>query len=675
MDVVVVASSENSIQESLRMLLGENYTVLVARTLPQLLAHVEERPIDVVILDEFLGNEHCVPVFDRLRAVTAEVTCIVLTVQTTSETTGELRAKGVYDIVAKPFDREALLSVVLRGMERSRLMAKLAAASKPARRRESAPAGPALFERSRERKEMLESLRKFLRAITDVLMPDRLYMLVLDAVVEMFALNKAVLLLWNDERQQMMMKASVGLNMTGLDNDTASWNGLLDWLRRHDQILNLDDPDTDAEPEELIEASREMAFLQGSLCVPLSAKGRMIGILVLGRKVTGKRLSEVEIEFLYLLSQQIAAIIENARHHRAVLVQKERYKEILQGVTSGLIATDSGGRLLVLNKAAEQMLKVKASEITGSNVQRIGSVFADIINRTLREGKSFCRQEVIDPATKALLGISTSLLTDDAGKPIGAVALFTDLSTVKTHGAGEFEDAWQRCAHCMAQEIKNPLVAIRTFTQLFPQNYADEKFRGEFAEIALKEIDKLDGVVEKLLKFSQPLQLRMEPGDIISLVEESLDQALKDTGQQNFVVQKHFEAVNGRTVFDRNLLSEAFAQVFFNALEAMPSGGTLRISAGTRRNARSADSGRGNGVSAPVFTEICIADSGPGIPPEEISNVFRPFYSNKIKGMGLGLAISQKIIRGHSGDITISSEPNKGTIVRVMLPQGAVQDA
>jgi PAS domain S-box-containing protein len=670
MDVIVVATNEGSIQESLRVLLGEKYTVLVAHSLPQLLSTVTDQPVDVVVLDEFFASQNCVTVFDQLRSVSAEITCIVLAIHSVSETANQLRAKGVYDIIPKPFDRESLLSVVRRAVERSRLLAKLDAVKQPPRPKKIPQAGPVVFEQQNQRKEMLESLRKFLRAISDVLVPEKLHALVLDAVVEMFTLNKAALLLWSEEQQQMLMKAAVGLNVAGLEGYLAPWRSLTEWLRRNDQILNLDDPEAESEPEAMIEVKKELALLQGRVCVPLSIKGRMTGILVLGKKATGKRLSDVEIEFLYLLSQQIAAIIENAQHHRAAVVQKERYKEILQGVASGLIATDASGRLLLLNKAAEQILKLKASDVNGHNVQRIGSVFADIINRTLREGKSFCRHEATDPATRSLLGISTSLLTDDSGKTVGAVALFTDLSTVKPLG-GDFDEAWQRCALCMAQEIKNPLVAIRTFTQLLPQNYSDDKFRNEFAEIAIKEIDKLDGAVEKLLKFSQPLQLRPEQGDIISLLEESLDQALKETQKTDVQVVKHLEGVNGRTFFDKALLNEAFVHVFRNALDAMPSGGTIDISMGVLQPANSAI-GRHNGSSSGEFTEIRIADSGVGIEPEEIQNLFKPFYSKKVKGMGLGLAISQKIIREHKGDITISSTPQKGTTVTVVLPQGVV---
>ncbi len=674
MDVIVVASSEDSIQESLRMLLGDEHMLVSAGTLPQLLNAVVEQPVDLVILDEFLENTDCASVFQRLRSLCPDLTCIMLAVQTRSDMTREMRAKGVYDIVAKPFDKEALLAATTRALERARLIQRLAAfkeapAQAPGR---SVPLGTPPDERAvTQRSEMLDSLRKFLKAVADVSAPDRLHALVLDAVVEMFAVNRAALLLHSEDKLQMRMTAAVGIDTSALNGyRTVPWTSLVSWLRKYDQILNLDDPDARHDLDEMLPVRKELSLLQARICVPLAAKGRLIGALVLGRKVTGKRLSDTELEFLYLLSQQIAAIIENAKQHRAVFVQKERFEEILQGVTSGLMATDSDGRLIILNKAAEQILGLKASEVMGQNVQRVGSVFADIVFRTLRQEKSFCRQEVIDPATKLLLGITTSLLTDTGGQPIGAVILFTDLSTVK-RPAEDIDDAWQRCALCMAQEIKNPLVAIRTFTQLFPESYADEKFRDEFSEIALKEIDKLDSVVERLLTFSQPLETRPELGDIHSLLEEGIDGILETAQSQNITMKKNFEIANGRLPFDRSLMSEALAQILRNALEAMPSGGTLTVSTKAGRYPDPQLVGQENGIPPGMVAEISISDTGTGISPEEMPNLFKPFHTSKVKGMGLGLAISRRIVREHSGDIFVSSEPNKGTEVKIVLPQGA----
>ena len=679
MDVIVVASSEGSIQQSLRMLLGQDHFLVPARTLPELLNAIIERPVDVVILDEFLESAECASVFRRLRTLSPDVTCIMLTVQADSDMAREMRAKGVYDIVDKPFDKDALFASVERALERSCLLQKLAAAktisSRPSTETGLQGVSPA-DSQTTQRREMLDSLRKFLKAAADVSKPERLYSLMLDAVVEMLAINKAVLLLHTDEPPRMLIKAAVGIDAASLhDYRMSPWTGAVSWLKRYDQILNLDDPDSHAQSEEMLAIEKELNLLQARVCVPLIASGRFIGLLALGKKVTGKRLFEADLEFLYLLSQQIAAIIDNARQHRAVFVQKEKFEEILRSVTSGLMATDFEGRLIVFNKAAEQILGLKASEMIGQSVQRVGSVFADIVFRTLREEESFCRKEVVDPATKSLLGISTSLLTDAGGKPIGAVALFTDLSTVKRPGVDDKGDAWQRCALSMAQQIKNPLVAIRTFTQLFPDSGSDTKARDEFSKIALGEIDKLDAVVERLLKFSQPLDVQAEPGDIHAFLDEKIGNIVETAKLQNIRVEKKFEMANGHISFDRNLLSEAFVQILDNAIEAMPSGGTLTVATRTSRYPNSQLDGQDNGIPPGMVAEISIADTGVGMGPEEMPNLFEPFHTSKVKGMGLGLAIARRIVRVHHGDVVISSESNKGTVVKVILPQGAERHA
>jgi signal transduction histidine kinase len=140
--------------------------------------------------------------------------------------------------------------------------------------------------------------------------------------------------------------------------------------------------------------------------------------------------------------------------------------------------------------------------------------------------------------------------------------------------------------------------------------------------------------------------------------------------EKNITLERHFDVSNGRIPFDKNLLGEALEQILHNALEAMPSGGTLAISTSTKTYPGS-ESGTGNGVPPGPVVEISIADTGVGISVDEMYNLFKPFHTNKVKGMGLGLSISRRIIQEHRGDILISSEPNKGTVVKVILPQGA----
>ncbi len=675
MDVIVVASNEESIQEALRVLLGKDRLLVPACTLPQLLDAVAEKPVDLVIIDEFLEKIDCATVFQRLQSLVPDTACILLAVQTKSEMAREMRARGIYDIIAKPFDKDVLLASVKRALERAHLMQRLTAARHAAAQTPPQPFPPAPSAEERypvQRREMFESLRRFLKATTSVLEPERLFSLVLDAVVEMFTINRAALLLYDDTTRQTKIRAASGLDPVTLNSsEPVSWSGVISWLRRNNQILNLDDPALPWASEEMLGIRKELDLLQTRICVPLVTRGRLIGMLAIGKRITGKKLTDVEMEFLCLLSQQVAAIIESATRHHAIFTQKEKFEEIIQGVSSGLMATDSEGRLIVFNKAAENILGLKASDVMGQHVQRVGSMFSDIVFRALREEKLYCRHEIVDPATGTPLGISTSFLTDAHGKPIGVILLFADLSTVKRTGEAPNDETWHRCALCLAQEIKNPLVAIRTFTQLFPESFPDEKLR-QFSSIALKEIDNLDDKVERLLRFSEPLEMDVRAGDIHSLLEEELGEMAEAIKEKNITLQKKFEVSNGRIPFDKELLKEALAQIFHNALESMPSGGTLEVSTSTCMYPRPESAAQDNGVPPGPVVEISIADTGTGIATEEMRHLFKPFHTNKVKGMGLGLPISRRIIRQHKGDILISSEPNKGTTVTVVLPQGAL---
>ncbi len=676
MDVIVVASSEAGVQKSLKALLGGEHVLAPASTLAELLNALVEQPVDVVILDEFLENVDCASVYNRLRSLAPETTCIMLTTRAGSETVREMRGKGIYDVVSMPFDKDELIASVDRALERSRFAAKLAVADT---RRVAPPADPAPTPADDsailQRRWMLDSLRKFLKATTDALEPERLYELVLEAVVELFSIHRATLLLSDTKTGRMKPVASVGFSRKTLNAwGAASWDGIGAWLRERQQILDLDGPDAPAHSEEAINVRKELKLLQSRMCAPLVTDGRLVGALAVGNRLTGKRLSDSEIEFFCLLSQQIAAIVESAGRRRDVFAQKEKFQEILQGVNSGLFATDSQGRLLVFNKTAEQILGLDASQVLGKSVQRIGSVFADIVFRSLREEKSLCRHEVVDPATKALLGISTSLLTDADGSPIGAVALFTDLSTVSSRASGASEEMWRRCALCLAQEIRHPLVAIRTFAQLAPSGGEEDKSRDEFAEIAIKEIDRLNAVVERLVQFAQPLVLTTDKGDINALLDEELEKAAEALGSREIELKKDFQFVNGGIPFDRNLMKEAFGQILSNALEAMPSGGTLNVSTAEAVYPAPKTATPGNGVPSGPAAEIKITDTGVGIPPKDIPDLFKPFHTNKLRGMGLGLPISRRIIREHNGDITVSSELDKGTTVKITLPYGVNED-
>jgi signal transduction histidine kinase len=178
----------------------------------------------------------------------------------------------------------------------------------------------------------------------------------------------------------------------------------------------------------------------------------------------------------------------------------------------------------------------------------------------------------------------------------------------------------------------------------------------DHVEIIEKEIRRLDEVVQGVLKFTRPEELRLEPVHIGRLFEE-IQSVVAPEAQKSRVrialdCASGVPAVNG----DATMLRQAFLNLAINGCQAMPNGGTLRLACS------SASSGR---------VEVNIEDNGVGIPPENLSRIFDLYFTTKNKGTGIGLSMVYRIIQMHDGDVEVQSTPGRGTTFRIRLPRAS----
>ncbi|MDP3297221.1 MAG: ATP-binding protein [Thermodesulfovibrionia bacterium] len=206
-----------------------------------------------------------------------------------------------------------------------------------------------------------------------------------------------------------------------------------------------------------------------------------------------------------------------------------------------------------------------------------------------------------------------------------------------------------------AHEIRNPLTSIKTFAQLFPDKYTDTEFREIFSKIVIDDVERIDGLIKDLLNFSGEKTFpRMNEIEIVSLIDEILNYLKNKLELENkkISVEKVYKDVKINILGDSEKLKQAFINIITNGCQAMGENGVLKVN--ITPNGREVD--------------IAISDTGKGISQEEISRLFDPFYTTKPMGMGLGLAISKKIIEDHGGRIIVESEISKGTTFTVSLP-------
>jgi signal transduction histidine kinase len=205
----------------------------------------------------------------------------------------------------------------------------------------------------------------------------------------------------------------------------------------------------------------------------------------------------------------------------------------------------------------------------------------------------------------------------------------------------------------LAHEVGGPMNVILGYAQMIENGTSEETVRDR-ARIIREQVTRVSKIIETLLAFARPRAVLKSSVQLKSSMEEVLNFLSEEVRKREVVVERRYEtvpAIRG----DGAKLQQLFLNLFLNALDAMPEGGTLRLSLE---------------CCDPTEVEVRIADTGTGIPREALPKVFEPFFTSKPrgKGSGLGLAVAKGIVSDHDGRIDVASELGKGTEFLVSFP-------
>jgi len=209
----------------------------------------------------------------------------------------------------------------------------------------------------------------------------------------------------------------------------------------------------------------------------------------------------------------------------------------------------------------------------------------------------------------------------------------------------------------LAHEIRNPLVAIKTFTQLLPERFEDEEFRNHFTNIASAEVDRISSLITELLDFARPSDPKLESEDINSILDGMILLVSTETKKKQVNVVKSYSPNLPLVQIDREQIKQVFLNILLNAIEATPEDGSITVK--TRSFMK---------PGGEPYIQIEFTDIGCGIPPEKLEEIFNPFFTTKSAGSGLGLSISHQIVEDHKGYIHVESELTKGSSFFINLP-------
>jgi len=350
-------------------------------------------------------------------------------------------------------------------------------------------------------------------------------------------------------------------------------------------------------------------------------------------------------------------------------------------IEDGVLVVDEQGRVLYFNQAVTRLLGLQPG-VEGQHVTRfLPELDWEDLSRFDRQGGGHvARHEFeVDYPRPRFLRLYAAPLDGEATGSSGVALILHDATETrqKTFEAIESErvQALTLLAASVAHEIGNPLNALHIHLQLMEREM--KKFKSgewgvtgtgklaspatghpsqkleQYLDVAKGEIRRLDYIITQFLQAIRPVAPQLKPASLNDVVEKTLDLLQPELGNRSLNVRTKLARRLPAAPLDATQLQQVLVNLIKNAMQAMTRGGTLTLQTG-----EGAD-----GVW------VSVADTGGGIPQEQINRIFEPFFTTKKRGSGLGLMIVQRIVRAHGGRIELESQAGRGTTFRVWLPR------
>jgi signal transduction histidine kinase len=222
----------------------------------------------------------------------------------------------------------------------------------------------------------------------------------------------------------------------------------------------------------------------------------------------------------------------------------------------------------------------------------------------------------------------------------------------------------------IAHDIRNPLTSILIFSQLMSLHHDDPDVREKFNRVVPRELERVQAVIEDMMELARPATMHREPVNLNELLTQVLELYEGQVSGQGIKIAREFEPDLPLCMADRKRLHRCYGNIVSNAIQAMPTGGDLSVRTQHVSRIVLPDVGLPDPRPEPAI-QVTISDTGQGIPADRLSRIFDPFFTTKEKGMGLGMAITHRIIEDHKGIIDVQSEEGLGTTFTVHLPLSA----
>lgn len=372
---------------------------------------------------------------------------------------------------------------------------------------------------------------------------------------------------------------------------------------------------------------------------------------------------EAKARDLRQVSQQLEDAYRKLEERAIQLINVQDYtSSILRSITSGVLTVGPDGSVATANPAAERILASSEVELVPKPISSLfrddGGIGADV-ERVLSGRLPLALREttvITHSGREVHVQATTSRMRAVGGGILGAVLTLEDVSDIRVLTErlirADRLAAMGELTAGVAHEVRNPLGVIRASVQLLEDANCDATRIHESTTVIKQEIDRLDRVIKALLDFGRPSRPTFVQTDLNEVLDDVVLFTNRFAKQADVAIETEFDADTPTVFADPDQLKQVFLNLVTNAVQAMGEvGGKIVI-----RTWKDGD-----------YVRVSVADDGPGIPAEDLSKVFDPFFTKRAEGTGLGLTIVHRIIDAHDGHIEVDSSPD-GTTFTLSLP-------
>ena len=660
---ILVVDDEKSIRDILTVVLeNEGHAVTTIADGGEAIAQVETGRFDLAIVDINLPSIGGIDVLKKIKQLNAETEVVVVSGYASLDTAVESVRAGAYDYIIKPFNVQTITDVVRKGLEKTR---------------QAVEARQQITRLKEENRELglLYELRDAIgyrldyNEVTDLIMSSLHTVLDYHASAFLFITEdeQIELTIWTQPESPQNIVKQVESNLLSTFNSIYGNNIPKDKIISH-----------------LIEADYFMYHggmhsqnLKSFLNIPLVTKdgksNRLIGIVSICSYNDNAFDQSTSKLFHSVANNIISDTLEKQK--RMLSEEKNTLETMVSSMSDGVIMFDRKKHISLLNVAAKKMLGLEIDgiiheknliESIGEN--RLSESICNVYQRNSNSknndkclGTGF-EEEIYIEHTKMFLSVNVSPIKSDEGVTCGIVAVLRDITRRK-----EIDEAKSNFISTVSHELRTPLTAIKNAVSIIEMSGVISDKIQRFMAIAIRNIDRLEKLVNEILAFSKledgKMDMSFRPVDLGSLSHEIIENIRELASQKSIVIDEIMPIDLPKAYADSDKLEQVLTNLIDNAIKFTPEKGRISIEAKLSKNGSEATSAK--------FVEISISDTGIGIAPDDQKRIFDRFERATLynKGVGLGLAIVKKIVDNHNGKIWVESKLEKGSKFTFTIPR------